>query len=227
MDLEELLNATTTGEYSADQIANAFERKYSEKTIEFVNSLDDSRKMIQITNKEIVINHKLAEHVLETFGRAITSVMINYLNLSEDQSKQITHFVSNYLIVEDIDDPSCIDLEFPELEQFSTIFPIPDQFVSFNESLIENFLRKNRQVRGIIVGLQSISFLKNVNEILPELYLLQMTTPIEPVNFLDGVYFENVRELCMNAVTDVIPSNVVFDRLEEIEFQSNRLVTKE
>lgn len=282
MNVEELLSVATRGNYSVKLIADSFQRKYSEMEVCFGSSLEVVAETMGGKHSKIIFKHQEAEGALKLIGPVITSVTIVYANLSSDQSKQITEFISDYcsvleeltlieftsnplvsipkwfshvkhltligqtetlgnetaklndmfpalthldLIVKDIEQQSCIDLEYPHLESFSTFFSIPGQLVSFDEFVIEDMFRKNPNIKSLKVYMESISFLQKVNEILPKLEELHMTSLLEPIEYSEGVCFDNVKIVWINAVTDAIPSNIIFDQLEHIKFEGFRPIS--
>lgn len=131
-----------------------------------------------------------------------------------------------HLLVQGIKDQSCIDLEFPFLEHLSTCISKP-KFPSFDESTIEELLKKNPQIESAEFELVSHAFLKKVNEILPKLEMLKTTPPADEIDFFNGIRFKNVKKLTLKAMTDEIPSNIVFNQLENVVFDSDRSITKQ
>lgn len=132
-----------------------------------------------------------------------------------------------HLSIGKIEHQNCIDLEFPRLEHFSTVLTMPDiQFISFNESTVEQFLKKNRKIRSVCLDFVSLSFLEKLNDILPNLDALSIDLIADEDLFHKIIRFKNVKKLTIKTVNDIVPLGLAFDQLEEVEFECSGLINE-
>lgn len=198
----------------------------SKKTIEHIGNY--CAKLVNLVFVEFNANplHDIQSsfpsvNVVYFMGTSATFGMENYkLNTIFPNIKQL------FLLVRGVSDQSCIDLEYPHLEHLSTAISHP-KLASFDESTIKEVLKKNPQIRSVEFELVSQSFLKVVNQYLPELEVLRVTALSGEIDYFNGIRFANVKKLSLKAVDDKIPSNIVFNQLEKVVFDSHLVISKQ
>lgn len=127
------------------------------------------------------------------------------------------------LKLRNIQNQNCVQLFYPNLKHLYVIFSLPIiQFGGLNESTIVELIKRNPQLQSISIDFASLSFLNQVNDILPHLDTLSFDTIAEFFNYHEKIHFKYVRKLTIQAASDIIPTNVTFARLEEVQFESFR-----
>lgn len=124
-----------------------------------------------------------------------------------------------HLVVEYWENADFINLAYPYLKELKLGLMVN----SIDVAVIEELLTKNSQIQSLELKSTSLLLLKKVNDIVPNLEKLSYDVDIfgqnEEFNYEGEIRFKNVKRLSISF--SEIPLNVVFDQLEEVEFDNN------
>lgn len=115
-------------------------------------------------------------------------------------------------------DKSGIDHKFPRLEHLHVSIFNADDPLRLTEADVENLLRKNPQIRSLILGCTSQTFLKTVNDLLPNLenLVLELFITFRNSDNAGTINFKNVKIFTMSSAFHTGPNYIHFDNLEEL-----------
>lgn len=116
-------------------------------------------------------------------------------------------------------DRSCIDHEFPHLEDL-TVYLATSNELCFNEAETEKLITKNPQIKNLKLISSSQSLLRFVAKHLPNLERLTLVwyqeKPIANLNVIE-MHFENLKTFRMEEGSHSMPINITFGNLVEFE----------
>lgn len=81
---------------------------------------------------------------------------------------------------------------------------------------MNNFFLKNPQITNLHFSYASLSYVKKLTNMLPNLHTLALVLVPHNFNFNDDICFGKVRKFSI--IADELPVNIIFDQLEEVEF---------
>lgn len=73
---------------------NIFRRKYAKRTVVIGDSFTEYMPIF--TRDAVVLDVELAKKVIESFGKMVSSILINYSNINQTQWQLINEHIGNY-----------------------------------------------------------------------------------------------------------------------------------
>lgn len=122
-----------------------------------------------------------------------------------------------------IDEMSWFDLTFPRLEYFYLdILNVCDFANIFPESVTEKFLKKNPQIRSLVLRLVSRKMLIRVADLVPNLESLEINSYFETdeEGADDAIHFDYLKALRMRQSSWTMSRNLHLKNIEELEIDA-------
>lgn len=124
-----------------------------------------------------------------------------------------------FLNVDDIHEQEFLDFEFPQLKHVEVLFGIIGYTIGFEDGNVEKLLVENSQIQSMSMKFPTFSFLHKMSYLLPNIEALSivMLDVSWTRDFSGKIEFGRVKKFTLFS-TEFVPSNLVFDQLEEITF---------
>lgn len=118
--------------------------------------------------------------------------------------------------ISNLENQECVNIVYPNLKELQ----LDLQRNSFEVATVEEILTKNPHIQSLRIQPTTLSMLKKVNDILPNLEKISFNFGFmdQGLDHFEEIRFKNLKALSISF--DICPSNLVFDQLEEVQFSN-------